>query len=101
MQPIIGAQFTVDFSDAPAASRLNKTRAARAPLVVIAQNEAGYRALMRLASRVWLDPKDGDEPHIGFDALDESAASSPSPAGRRGRSTARWRWALTTSPRPA
>jgi DNA polymerase-3 subunit alpha len=84
VQPIIGAQFTVDFSDAPAASRLNETRAARAPLVVIAQNEAGYRALMRLASRVWLDPHDGDEPHIGFDALDESGgliALTGGPAG--------------------
>ena len=34
VQPIIGAQITVDFADAPAAaSRLAETRAARAPLV--------------------------------------------------------------------
>ncbi len=72
VQPIIGAQITVDFADAPAsASRLTETRMARAPLVLIAQNEAGYRALMRLASQVWLNPKDGDEPHVGFDALGE------------------------------
>ncbi len=70
VQPIIGAQLTVDFADAPAnASRVSEARTARAPLVLIAKSEVGYRALMRLASRVWLDPKDGDEPHISFAAL--------------------------------
>ncbi|MGD0763596.1 MAG: DNA polymerase III subunit alpha [Roseiarcus sp.] len=85
VQPIIGAQLTVDFADAPAASsRLNETKSARAPMVLIAQNEAGYRALMRLASRVWLDPKDGDEPHIGLAALEDSGsliALTGGPAG--------------------
>ncbi|HYA72025.1 MAG TPA: DNA polymerase III subunit alpha, partial [Roseiarcus sp.] len=85
VQPIIGAQLTVDFADAPASSsRLAETRAARAPLVFIAQDEAGYRALMRLASRVWLDPKDGDEPHIGLAALEDAAgliALTGGPAG--------------------
>ncbi len=85
VQPIIGAQLTVDFADAPASSsRLAETRTARAPLVFIAQDEAGYRALMRLASRVWLDPKDGDEPHIGLSALEDVAgliALTGGPAG--------------------
>src|ERR1700753_399795 len=67
VQAIIGALITVDFADAPAsASRLTEARMGRAPLVLIAQDEKGYGALMRLASRVWLDPKDGDEPHVGF-----------------------------------
>ena len=85
VQPIIGAQITIDFGDAPAtASRLAETRTARAPLVFLAQDEAGYRALMRLASSVWLDPKDGDEPHVGFDALGDVAgliALTGGPAG--------------------
>jgi DNA polymerase-3 subunit alpha len=85
VQPIIGAQITVDFADAPAsASRLVETRTARASLVLLAQDEAGYRALMRLASRVWLDPKDGDDPHVGFDALGDVAgliALTGGPAG--------------------
>ena len=42
---------------------------ARAPIVLLAQNEAGYRNLMRLVSGLWLDPTDGDEPHIPFAAL--------------------------------
>ncbi len=84
VQPIIGAQITVDFADTPAASRLVEARGARAPLVFLAQDEPGYRALMRLASRVWLDPKDGDEPHVGFSALDDVSgliALTGGPAG--------------------
>ena len=70
VQPIIGAQTTVDFGDAPpASSRLAESRAARASLVLLAQSEAGYRHLMRLVSGLWLDPTEGDEPHIPFDAL--------------------------------
>src|SRR5450755_952916 len=73
VQPLIGAQITVDFGDAPpSASRLAEARVARAPLALIARDEQGYRALMRLASRVWLGPTDGDEPHVAFAELAES-----------------------------
>ncbi len=85
VQPIIGAQATVDFGDAPpASSRLAEMRIARAPIVLLAQSEAGYRHLMRLVSSLWLDPKDGDEPHIPFDALvgcDGLVALTGGPAG--------------------
>ena len=71
IQPIIGAQITVDFADAPGggSSRPADQRFQRAPIVLLAKDERGYLALMRLASSVWLDPKDGDEPHVTFDAL--------------------------------
>jgi DNA polymerase III subunit alpha len=70
VQPIIGAQATIDFGDAPpASSRLAEQRAARAPVVLLAQSEGGYRNLMRLVSGLWLDPKEGDEPHIPFERL--------------------------------
>src|SRR6202166_3163560 len=73
IQPIIGAQITVDFADAPSggSSRLADERSQRAPIVLLAKDERGYLALMRLASSVWLDPKDGDEPHVKFDALSD------------------------------
>src|SRR6202166_2106188 len=73
IQPIIGAQITVDFADAPSggSSRLAHQRLQRAPIVLLAKDERGYLALMRLASSVWLDPKDGDEPHVKFDALSD------------------------------
>ncbi len=70
IQPIIGVQATVDFGDAPAASsRLSEQRVARAPIVLLAQSEGGYRHLMQLVSGLWLDPKEGEEPHVPFDAL--------------------------------
>ncbi len=70
VQPIVGAQVTVDFGDAPpASSRMAEVRVARAPVVLLAQSEAGYRGLMRLVSSLWLDAKEGDEPHLPFAAL--------------------------------
>jgi DNA polymerase III subunit alpha len=70
VQPIVGAQTMIDFGDAPpASSRLAQARIQRAPIVLVAQTESGYRHLMRLVSSLWLDPTDGDEPHIPFDAL--------------------------------
>jgi len=70
LQPLIGAQLTVEFGDAPA-GRLN--RLGRAPLVLIAQDERGYMNLMRLVSRVWLDPTDGEEAHVRCDGLGDIA----------------------------
>jgi len=59
-------------------------RFSRAPIVLLAQNERGYLNLMRLASNVWLEPKDGDEPHVAFDALADTEgliALTGGPAG--------------------
>jgi DNA polymerase III subunit alpha len=85
VQAIIGAQLAVDFGDAPATSNPRADhRLARAPVVLLAQNEAGYGNLMRLASEVWLQPQDSDEPHIRFDALgdvDGLIALTGGPAG--------------------
>src|SRR5580700_469390 len=48
---LFGAQATVDFGDAPpAVSRLAEQRLGRAPIVLLAQSETGYRHLMRLVS---------------------------------------------------
>ena len=84
VQPIIGAQTTVDFGDAaPSFLRGVERDNARAPIVLLAQNEAGYRNLMRLVSALWLDPTDGDEPHVPFAAL--AGARGPHRADRRSR----------------
>src|SRR5580698_8725984 len=73
VQPIIGAQVTVDFADAaPAFWRGVERDNARAPIVLLAQNETGYQHLMRLASALWLDPKDGDDAHLPFAALEDA-----------------------------
>jgi DNA polymerase-3 subunit alpha len=85
VQPIIGAQTTVDFGDAAHAFWRGVERDnARAPIVLLAQNETGYGHLMRLVSALWLDPKDGDEAHLPFAALTESEgliALTGGPAG--------------------
>ncbi|MBV9289575.1 MAG: DNA polymerase III subunit alpha, partial [Hyphomicrobiales bacterium] len=85
VQPIVGVQATMDFGDAPpAAARPVEQRLSRAPIVLIAQNDRGYRQLMRLVSSLWLDPRDGDEPHVPFEALAESdslIALTGGPAG--------------------
>ena len=85
VQPIIGAQTMVDFADAaPAFWRGVERDNARAPIVLLAQNESGYGHLMRLVSALWLDPKDGDEAHLPFAALTESEgliALTGGPAG--------------------
>ena len=73
IQPIVGAQLTVDFGDLPEGSRLAARRLARAPIVLLAKDEAGYQTLMRLVSQAWLDPLDGDEAHVRYDALADAA----------------------------
>ena len=100
VQPIISAQTTIDFADAaPAFLRVVERDNARAPIVLLAQSEIGYRNLMRLVSGLWLDPTDGDEPHIPF-----AAGRKPWPdradrrSGRTDRAGAEKR-DLPTSPR--
>ncbi len=85
VQPIIGAQTTVDFGDAaPSFWRGVERDNARAPIVLLAQNETGYGNLMRLVSALWLDPKDGDDAHLPFAALEDAQgliALTGGPAG--------------------
>src|SRR5579872_7588882 len=49
IQPIIGAQITVDFEDAPSSGARTGEARARAPIVLLAQSEEGYFNLMRIA----------------------------------------------------
>ena len=70
IQPIIGIQLAISFGDgAQLSARPGDDEAARAPLVLLAQDEQGYLNLMHLASRAWLDPAPGELPHIGFERL--------------------------------
>jgi DNA polymerase III subunit alpha len=83
IQPIIGAQIAVDFADATLVHGPGRHGLAM-PLVLLAQDEAGYRNLMRIASDVWLGPQAGEEPHVAFDDLDDVAgliALTGGPAG--------------------
>jgi DNA polymerase-3 subunit alpha len=67
VQPIIGLQLTVEFGDGAAiAPRGEESGAGRADVVLLARDAAGYRALMHLSSRSWLDPDPGDTPHVAL-----------------------------------
>jgi DNA polymerase-3 subunit alpha len=67
IQPIVGVNLSVEFGDMPAAR--TPLRVQRRPrLVLLAQSEEGYRNLMRLSSRAFLDVED-DDPHVGRDVL--------------------------------
>ena len=71
VQPIIGLQLLVDFGEVglSAVGRVAEARQSRASLVLLAQDERGYRNLMRLSSAAWLDAGDAQEPHVRLDRL--------------------------------
>jgi DNA polymerase-3 subunit alpha len=64
IQPIMGCQLDIAWATAePGAPVLDP-----APMVLLAQDEDGYRNLMGLCSRAWLDAG-GRRPHLGLDTL--------------------------------
>ena len=72
LQPIVGIGLTIDFGDAASLGARNEfSGLGRAPLVLLAQSEAGYMNLMRLASQAWLDPEPGDLPHVKLAHLEQ------------------------------
>ncbi|MGJ0452220.1 MAG: DNA polymerase III subunit alpha [Methylocystis sp.] len=94
LQPIAGAQLRVDFGDGKGgavAARDDRF----ANIVLLAKTEAGYRNLMRLASRAFLDVEQGDEPHLTLDALaadaEELIALTGGPDGALDRALAQGR----------
>ncbi len=72
IQPIIGCELAVDFGDQDANAR-NALAAAPARIVLLAAREAGYRNLMRLNSRAFLETPVHQAPHIKFDWLADNA----------------------------
>jgi DNA polymerase-3 subunit alpha len=92
VQPITGCQLAIAREDgnAPANGGMAPT-ARRHPdqLVVLAQSEAGYRNLLKLVSRSFLDGEPGAQPQLSLDALDGHTegliALTGGPAGTVGR----------------
>ncbi len=75
VQPVVGIQLTVDFGDgAELGGRFDTQRIARSPVVLLGTSEVGYANLMRLATRAYLDPLDGDLPHVTLSCLGEDTA---------------------------
>src|SRR5579859_7476238 len=72
IQPIIGCEIAVDFGDQDPNTR-NALAAAPSRLVLLAARERGYRSLMRLNSRAFLETPVHQAPHIKFEWLEGDA----------------------------
>ncbi|WP_407174700.1 DNA polymerase III subunit alpha [Bradyrhizobium sp. STM 3562] len=72
IQPIVGCELAVDFGDMDPNSR-NAHLATPARIVLLAARERGYRSLMRLNSRAFLETPVHQAPHIKFDWLQDEA----------------------------
>jgi DNA polymerase-3 subunit alpha len=65
IQPIIGCALAVDFGDQEGSPRAgNVLQLARPRIVLLAARENGYRSLMRLNSRAFLETPANEQPHI-------------------------------------
>jgi DNA polymerase III subunit alpha len=72
VQPIIGCELSVDFGDQDPNAR-NALAAGPTRIVLLASRERGYRSLMRLNSRAFLETPVHQSPHIKFDWLQDDA----------------------------
>src|ERR1700742_3970261 len=66
IQPIVGCELAIDFGDQDPNAR-NAIGPSR--IVLLVDRESGYRSLMRLHSRAFLETPDNQSPHIKFDWL--------------------------------
>jgi DNA polymerase-3 subunit alpha len=71
VQPIIGCELAVDFGDQDPNAR--NALAAPARIVLLAARERGYRSLMRLSSRAFLETPVHQTPHVKFEWLHSDA----------------------------
>ena len=66
IQPIVGCALAVDFADQEANPRVGSGGPVleRPRIVLLAAREAGYRSLMRLNSRAFLETPPNEQPHL-------------------------------------
>src|SRR6186713_1735083 len=69
IQPIVGCELAVDFGDQDPNAR-NAMAAAPSRIVLLAARERGYRSLMRLNSRAFLETPVHQAPHIKLEWLE-------------------------------
>src|ERR1700744_3245244 len=72
IQPIVGCELAVDFGDQDPNAR-NALAAVPARIVLLASRERGYRSLMRLNSRAFLETPGNQTPDIQFEWLEDDA----------------------------
>jgi DNA polymerase III subunit alpha len=65
IQPIVGCALAIDFADQEISARNGNSLAPQhSRIVLLAAREAGYRSLMRLNSRAFLDTAPNELPHL-------------------------------------
>src|SRR5690348_13413069 len=69
IQPIVGCALAVDFGDNDHGLRPG-VAPARPRMVLLATRERGYRSLMRLNSRAFLETPPNEAPHLKLDWLE-------------------------------
>src|SRR5438132_5421996 len=72
IQPIVGCELAIDFGDQDPNAR-NALATAPSRLVLLAARERGYRSLMRLNSRAFLETPVHQAPHVKFEWLQGDA----------------------------
>jgi len=72
IQPIVGLELAIDFGDQDPNAR-NVLSAAPSRIVLLAARERGYRSLMRLNSRAFLETPIHQSPHIKLEWLEADA----------------------------
>jgi DNA polymerase-3 subunit alpha len=70
IQPIIGCALAIDFGDTDHGARNANAPTPRERIVLLAANESGYRSLMRLSSRAFLDTPPNEPPRLKLAALE-------------------------------
>src|SRR5215212_2800422 len=75
IQPIVGCALAIDFGDQEAGARAGLTNGGGQPgagprLIVLAAREDGYRSLMRLNSRAFLETPPSEPPHVKLSWLE-------------------------------
>src|SRR5499426_1648445 len=74
IQPIVGCALAVDFADQDAAPRAGSpARLERPRIVLLAARESGYRSLMQLNSRAFLETAPSEPPHLRLAWLEGEA----------------------------
>ncbi len=70
IQPIIGCQLALGREEGGGGTTARLGRKPEPdPLVLLAQDQAGYRNLLKLSSLAYLETPPGETPHISYDAL--------------------------------
>ncbi|HEX3441437.1 MAG TPA: DNA polymerase III subunit alpha [Pseudolabrys sp.] len=70
IQPIVGCALAVDFADTDHGARGGPMTPERSRIVLLAARPEGYRSLMRLNSRAFLESPSNEPPRIKLDWLD-------------------------------